>query len=350
MSQLVPLLISARKALYPEREPQTASEASEDTDLDAALSRVTATLLESHKKDPVRKKTINKPFLLKKIIKAHTGWVRALCISPENTWFALGGADSAVRVFDLALGTRLVTLTGHVMLVRDIKVLARHPYLFLALEDKLAKCWDLEKNAVVRDYYGHLSSIYTLALHPTLDLLVTGSRDSLVRLWDVRTRAPVHVMTGHEGNVWLVQARPTEPQIISAGQDCTVRTWDLVAGKGRAVLLGHSRGVRALAMSSEEGLFVLAGRGEVLKWAVRGSERLEGQFEGVGGVNSMSLSGGELFIGGAIEGGEAEGGIWDYYTGEKLQTIKGDIYSSCFDRSGDRLMVGGEGVIEVWGR
>lgn len=93
-----------------------------------------------------------------------------------------GSSDRTIKVWDLASGKRLLTLTGHVNAVRGLAISDRHPYMFSASEDKSVKCWDLETNRIIRHYHGHLSGVYSLALHPTLDVLVSGGRDSCARV------------------------------------------------------------------------------------------------------------------------------------------------------------------------
>ena len=122
------------------------------------------------------------PWKLMRVISGHTGWVRSISVDTSNEWFATGGGDRIIKIWDLASGTLKLSLTGHVSTVRGVAISDRHPYLFSAGEDKQIKCWDLETNKVIRHYHGHLSGIYSLALHPTLDVLVTGGRDSTARV------------------------------------------------------------------------------------------------------------------------------------------------------------------------
>ncbi len=126
--------------------------------------------------------TWHAPWKLMRVIAGHLGWVRAVAVDPSNQWFATGGGDRLIKIWDLASGQLRLSLTGHISTVRGLVVSDRHPYMFSCGEDKMIKCWDLEQNKVIRHYHGHLSGVYTLAMHPTLDLLVSGGRDSTVRV------------------------------------------------------------------------------------------------------------------------------------------------------------------------
>lgn len=206
------------------------------------------------------------PWKLMRVISGHLGWVRSLCVEPENKWFASGAGDRTIKIWDLATGSLKLTLTGHISTVRGLAVSPRHPYLFSCGEDKMVKCWDLETNKVIRHYHGHLSGVYTLALHPTLDVLVTGGRDGVARVWDMRTRANIHVLGGHKGTVSDLQCQEADPQVITSSLDSTVRLWDLAAGKTMGVLTHHKKGVRALAVHPKEFTFATGSTGSIKQW------------------------------------------------------------------------------------
>uniref|UniRef100_A0A1I7W3X1 WD_REPEATS_REGION domain-containing protein n=1 Tax=Loa loa TaxID=7209 RepID=A0A1I7W3X1_LOALO len=61
-------------------------------------------------------------------------------VKPGNEWFATGGADRIVKIWDLASGKLRLSLTGHVSAVRCCKVSRRHSFLFTGGEDKQQLC------------------------------------------------------------------------------------------------------------------------------------------------------------------------------------------------------------------
>ncbi|KAH8080031.1 malonyl-CoA decarboxylase [Aureococcus anophagefferens] len=102
------------------------------------------------------------------VVSGHLGWVRSVAFEPRNEWFATGGADRTIKIWDLAKcaagaeGGLKLTLTG-TSTRSGLAVSARTTYMFSAGEDKKVMCWDLETNKVVRHYHGHLSGVYSLA-------------------------------------------------------------------------------------------------------------------------------------------------------------------------------------------
>ena len=131
-----------------------------------------ASLMERYQKIRNFKPEWHAPWKLSKVIIGHGGWVRCACVDPvDNEWFATGSSDTTIKLWDLGTGKLKVTLSGHIMSVRDVVISKRHPYMFSASEDKLVKCWDLETKKPIRDFHGHLSGVHTVDVHPTLDII-----------------------------------------------------------------------------------------------------------------------------------------------------------------------------------
>ncbi|KAI2463656.1 WD40 repeat-like protein [Annulohypoxylon bovei var. microspora] len=296
------------------------------------------------------------PWKLMRVISGHLGWVRSLAVEPHNQWFASGAGDRTIKVWDLATGRLRITLTGHIAAVRGLAVSPRHPYLFSCGEDKMVKCWDLETNKVIRHYHGHLSGVASLSLHPTLDVLVTGGRDGASRVWDMRTRSNIHVLSGHTRSVTNVQCQEADPQVISASEDHTVRLWDLAAGKTMGVLTHHKAGVRGLAIHPTEFTFATGSNNSIKQWKCPEGSFM-GNFDGHNAIiNSLAVNEDVLFSGGQ----DGSMSFWDWKSGHRFQAAdtiaqpgslncESAIYSSTFDRTGLRLIVGeGDKTIKIW--
>jgi pleiotropic regulator 1 len=287
------------------------------------------------------------PWKLKRVISGHQGWVRSVCIDPDNRFFATGSADRTIKIWDLASGTLKLSLTGHIMAIRGLVISPRHPYMFSAGEDKMVKCWDLEQNKVTRQYHGHLSGVYSIDIHPTLDLLVTAGRDAVARVWDIRTREAAFVLSGHKGSVSQVRCQDADPQVITTSTDSTVRLWDLAAGKAQTVLTHHKKSVRALTLHPNEFTFATGSADNIKQWKFP-----EGAFMHNFGspqnaiINTLSVNAdGVMFAG----GDDGSLGFYDWQSGHKFQQMEtiavpgslsaeAGIFASTFDRSGLRLI------------
>lgn len=302
-----------------------------------------------------------------RVIAGLGGWVRCVAVDPSNEFFVTGSADRNITVWDLASGTRKLTLTGHISTVRGVVLSDRHPYLFSAGEDKKVMCWDLEHNKVIRHYHGHLSGVYALAMHPGLDILFSAGRDAVCRVWDMRTRAAVHTLSGHTNAVASVVVQGTDPQVITGSMDSTIRLWDLVAGKTMAVLTHHSKAVRALALGSGPGpeggtgraehSFVSGGADCVRKWHAGTGQFLFGMRGHRSIVHTLACNDDGVLVSGADDGGYK---MWDVATGHCFQSdaiavqpgsldSEAAIFCSAFDMTGTRLITGGaDKTVRIW--
>lgn len=299
------------------------------------------------------------PWKLIRVINGHIGWVRCVEVDPvDNAWYATGSNDTSIKVWDLASGKLKLTLSGHIMTVRDLAISERHPYMFSASEDKTVKCWDLEKNMVIRNYHGHLSGVHTVSLHPTLDLVVSAGRDSVVKLWDMRTRVPVMNLIGHKSPINKVRCLPVDPQIISCSTDANIRLWDITAGKSAKILTHHKRSVRDFALHPSEFSMASACTDDIRSWKLpEGILLTNFQSTSTGIINSLSINHDDVLFAGGDDGTLS---FYDYKSGHKYQSllateIPGSLESergilcSSFDQTGLRLITGEiDKSIKIW--
>ncbi|GBG34061.1 Nuclear distribution protein PAC1-1 [Hondaea fermentalgiana] len=95
-----------------------------------------------------------------------------------------GSRDRTVKVWQVATGVCLMTLTGHDNWVRAVAFQPHGKYLLTASEDKSVRIWDLEQQRCVRTVANaHSHFITSMAPHPKLALVATGSVDTEVALW-----------------------------------------------------------------------------------------------------------------------------------------------------------------------
>ncbi|XP_074603568.1 transport and golgi organization 4 [Brevipalpus obovatus] len=288
------------------------------------------------------------PWKLMRVISSHTGWVRSLAIDPTNEWFASGGNDRLIKIWDLARGSLKVSLTGHISPVRGLAISSRHPYLFSCGEDKTVKCWDLEKNMVIRHYHGHLSGVYCLALHPVLDILVTGGRDNVGRVWDMRTKVQIHALSGHTNSIASVQCQEVDPQVITGSHDSTIRMWDLIAGKTLTTLTHHKKSIRALELHPKLKMFASGAADNIKQWVLPEGKFVQNLVGQSTIINCMAINEDNILVSGGDEGSIF---FWDWKTGYNFQQIQAPpqpgsldsergIYEMIFDKSGSRLITG----------
>lgn len=291
------------------------------------------------------------PWKLYRVVAGHVGWVTALESDPFNRFLVSGSVDRTIKLWDIARGTLLLTLTGHIETITGIRISRKRPYMVTSSLDKNVKLWDLEANKSVLNFHGHLSGVRCVALHPELDILMSGGRDSVVRVWDMRTGTETMCLSGHGDAVTAVLGRAGTPHVVSGSQDSTVRLWDLrMTKKCTTTLTHHKKGVRALVQPDREQTFASFSAGDAKKFLLpEGIFLHEMGSEQPGIIHSAALN-----EDGVLVTGGDDGQLWfrDWESGSKFQDIQvplqpgslsaeGAIYAATFDASSSRLIVGG---------
>ena len=71
--------------------------------------------------------------------------------------------------------------------------------------DKAIRIWDINTKKNINKLIGHTSSVISLALLPN-GLLVSGSSDSTIKVWDYSTSSLLQTLNGHTGFFYLVKS------------------------------------------------------------------------------------------------------------------------------------------------
>ena len=161
-----------------------------------------------------------------------------------------GSSDSNLRVWRLADGACLRTLTGHTDQVRAV-VDVGSGRVASGGDDCVLRVWDVLSGKQLQQTPTGEGWIFCAA---TLwgDRVATGhTNDGKIRLWNLGSGGgAAGVLPGHTDTVnslAVVGGGSAQRLLASASGDCSVRLWDVDAGTCTAVLNGHTHIVRCLA-------------------------------------------------------------------------------------------------------
>ncbi|MEU7065632.1 helix-turn-helix domain-containing protein [Streptomyces sp. NPDC046161] len=286
---------------------------------------------------------------------------------PGPALLAAGGADGAVRLWDLADPGRPLAygrpLTGAAGPVFGLAFTADGARLAAGSQDRSTRVWDVPapnsdpgSPAVVGGAPaapdGPASYVNAVAYSPDGQWLATGSADNQVRLYDARTRVLAGVFP-HPGPVTSLSFHPGGRQLVTGAADGTVRLWQLPPRP----LRGFQGTVNAIGYSPDGKLLAVAGRDVQLwdvtdPWAPRPVGPPLTNPTGYSATVSFTPDGRTLAVGGR----EGKLWLWDLSRpdgavpyGEPLTGGAGTIQSAAFDRTGRVLAVGSEGrTVRVW--
>ncbi|MEO8612652.1 MAG: hypothetical protein ABI690_32460 [Chloroflexota bacterium] len=105
--------------------------------------------------------------------------------SPDGTLLATAGGDHIVQLWDVASGSLVASLNGHVASVVAVAFSPDGKILASGADDKLVDLWDVETHHILQDLEGNVNPVSSVAFSPDGSVIASASRD--VRLWNVAT-------------------------------------------------------------------------------------------------------------------------------------------------------------------
>lgn len=222
---------------------------------------------------------------------------RAMAVSADGKWVAVGSADGAVKVFERAGGKLHKTLTGHTGAVASVKFTADGK-LYSASADKTVRGWQLpggeaagqieapfpietfavidggkqvvvagaEPKALVLNMAEPMKpaielpalgkkavAMEPIASNPTQ--VIIGVEDGTVTIFDAPAKRQVRQIK-HDGPLASLAVRADGTRLVTAGKDKRARLFNLADGKALSELRGDLR--RTTVVAQKDRLVVLA--------------------------------------------------------------------------------------------
>src|SRR5262249_48637415 len=119
---------------------------------------------------------------------------------------------------------------------------------WLGHTEREVRLWDVATGKNVRTLTGHAGGTGALAFLPGGKRLLTGGHDRLLRLWDVTTGKEVRNFTGHPGGLHsLAVSRDGKTAVSCCGSSTWLYVWDVEKGKLLRNLVGHTQLSRHVA-------------------------------------------------------------------------------------------------------
>ena len=246
--------------------------------------------------------------------------VDAAVYSPDGTLLATAGADSVVRLWEVADGRpHGPSLRGHTDAVWGVAFSPDGTLVATAGSDATVRLWEVATGRPRGDpLVGHRGAVWGVAFSSDGRFLASAGDDTTVRLWEVATGRPYGEPLPHPGRVWDVAFSPDAAVVASGGDDGAVRLWEVASGRPRGQPLTQPGRVLAVAFGADGAVVATGGDdGRVRLWdAATGQLRgrpLDGHSGAVWGV-AFSRGGAVL----ASSGDDRTVRLWDAVTGAPL--------------------------------
>ncbi|GEM06055.1 F-box and WD-40 domain protein 1/11 [Rhodotorula toruloides] len=191
----------------------------------------------------------------------HEGSV--LCLQYDASILVTGSSDSRVIVWDLvgeeATGKgrfeQMMTLVGHAMGVLDLCF--DDKWIVSCSKDTTTRVWDRSTGELYRVLQGHRGPVNAVQLHG--EHALTASGDALMKLWDIHTGQTIRTFSGHSRGLACVHWAPSGTHFVSSSNDKTIKLWNAETGECVRTFVGHTDLVRGLAYDEKSQMIVSGG-------------------------------------------------------------------------------------------
>ncbi|GAA3036217.1 hypothetical protein GCM10020229_54480 [Kitasatospora albolonga] len=196
--------------------------------------------------------------------------VDVMAFSPDGTLVASGGHGGPAHLWEVATGTRRITLTGH---DGDVLALAFSPdgrTLATGSDDRTVRLWDVPGGTLLAELPGQGGPVTALAFSPDGKTLVSRAGDHQAAVWDTATRTLRRTLQGTPGDFQALAYAPDGLTLASGTPFGEALLWDTNTWTPRTVLRGpRDAGVNSIAFSPD-GRTVATGAGNKPRlWNVR---------------------------------------------------------------------------------
>ena len=175
-----------------------------------------------------------------KTLIGYTSDVESVAFSPDGKMIASVYKSNIVRLWHFDAAYSQIPLSQDSLLDR------------LSFKHTV-RLWDVATGRDILTLTGHTDDVNSVSFSPDGKTLASGSDDDTIRLWDVATGRDILTLTGHTDDVNSVSFSPDGKTLASAGgwDDFTVRLWDVSTGQQLKTLTEHTDDVNSVSFSPD---------------------------------------------------------------------------------------------------
>jgi len=128
----------------------------------------------------------------------------ALAFSADGSRLACGGADNAIRVYDVKNRKRELVIEQHADWVLGVVFTPDGEHILSASRDKSARVLDAKSGVVEHAYLGHEEIVYSVAVSGDGKTAYSAGKDKKIHIWAVKDGKKSGEITGFDEDVFDV--------------------------------------------------------------------------------------------------------------------------------------------------
>ncbi|KAA3662430.1 MAG: hypothetical protein DWQ04_13510 [Chloroflexi bacterium] len=157
----------------------------------------------------------------------HSGAVLELQFMPDGTQLVTAGEDRTIKLWDLALGSELMTVAG----VMNPVFTPNGRFIATANLDGTMTLWDPESGVAAQQFDKFEIPITAVAFNAEVSMLATTTVDNSITVWSFPELDPILQIPPQPERVWHVQFSPNDNLIAISNELGMVNLWDVANGK-----------------------------------------------------------------------------------------------------------------------
>ncbi|BCW99929.1 MAG: hypothetical protein KatS3mg024_2756 [Armatimonadota bacterium] len=281
----------------------------------------------------------------------HTNGISCVAYSPDGQTLASGSWDGTIKVWRVADGLLIRTLTGPSHSVFSIAFSPDGQILASGNWDGTINIWRIAEGALIRRFSGHADAVTSVAFSPDGQTLATGSWDSTIRLWLVWDGSLIRTLTGHLDDVLSVAFSPDGQTLASGSDDKSIRIWRVSDGSPIRTLTGHAYSVYSVAFSPDGQILASGSWDNTIRlWRVSDGTFIRTLTGHTASVNSVAFSpDGQTLASGSYD---LSIRFWRISDGTILRSLAAHtsaVNSVAFSPDGQTLASGsGDNSLKIW--